>query len=343
LIDNLIGNIAGDKPMPRAHVIVIGNEKGGSGKTTTAMHLIVALLRLGFSVGTLDVDSRQRSLTRYLENRKNTMLKKSLALPLPHHEALDRSTLPLVADADEEERICFTNIITKMMQDNDFVVVDSPGSDANLSRVAHSFADTVITPINDSFIDLDVIAQVDPDSLKVKRPSIYAEMVFKQKMQKLTRDGKALDWIVMRNRLSNIDARNKRNIETAMVDLSKRISFRVAPGFSERVIFRELFLEGMTVLDVIEKEAGINLTLSHVSARQEVRKLLKTLEIPAVDAAIEANVGAGKKEFESETAEDETSESGDSSPASRVSPVLASALSSSSKPVNTSASRYIAS
>ena len=52
----------------RAHVIVLGNEKGGSGKSTTAMQLFVALARAGHRVGALDLDFRQQSFFRYLDN-----------------------------------------------------------------------------------------------------------------------------------------------------------------------------------------------------------------------------------------------------------------------------------
>ena len=53
-----------------AHVVVLGNEKGGSGKSTTALHVAVALLKAGQRVATIDLDSRQKSFTRYIENRR---------------------------------------------------------------------------------------------------------------------------------------------------------------------------------------------------------------------------------------------------------------------------------
>ena len=49
------------------YVIVVGNEKGGSGKTTLAMHVAIALLKAGQSVGIVDLDSNQHGLTRYVE------------------------------------------------------------------------------------------------------------------------------------------------------------------------------------------------------------------------------------------------------------------------------------
>lgn len=271
-------------PAKKAHVIVLGNEKGGSGKTTTCMHLIVSLLRLGFSVGSIDIDARQRSLSRYLENRRQTMLKENVSLPQPQHMVLQRSPYNIVQEAEDDERERFEKAIQRLSASNDFIVIDSPGSDTYLSRIAHTYADTVITPINDSFVDLDVLATVDGQTLKIIKPSIYSEMVWEQKLQRAKRDGGSVEWIVMRNRLSNLDAKNKRFMTQVTGELARRIGFRVAPGFSERVIFREMFLQGLTVLDIVTTGKGVS--LSHITARQEVRDLLKTLNIPSVNERI---------------------------------------------------------
>ncbi len=277
-----------NEQIQRGHIIVIGNEKGGSGKTTTSMHMIVGLLRLGFKVGSMDIDARQRSLTRYIENRKNTMTSENTTLPLPAHVVINRSPYNSADDAEADERDRFTRALARLLVNCDFVVIDSPGSDTYLSRLAHSYADTVITPVNDSFVDLDVLASVDGITMKIQKPSIYSEMLWEQKMQRAKRDGGAIDWVVMRNRLSNIDARNKRMITKVMEELTRRLGFRLAPGFSERVIFRELFLLGLTVLDVVEtNKSGSSLSMSHLAARQEVRDLLGSLRIPAIDARIQ--------------------------------------------------------
>jgi len=270
----------------RGHIIVTGNEKGGSGKTTTSMHLIVGLLRLGFRVGSMDIDARQRSLSRYIENRKATMAKEQTTLPLPTHIVINKSPYNIQEEAEADERERFTRALARLLATCDFVVIDSPGNDTHLSRMAHSYADTVITPVNDSFVDLDVLASVDGITMQVLKPSIYSEMLWEQKLARAKRDGGSIDWVVMRNRLSNIDARNKRMITKIMDDLTKRLGCRLAPGFSERVIFRELFLLGLTVLDVVETNKSGALSMSHLAARQEVRDLLKALRIPTIDARI---------------------------------------------------------
>lgn len=290
-------------PKKPAQVIIVGNEKGGSGKTTTTMHLIVSLLRLGFSVGSMDIDARQRSLSRYIENRRQTITREGRNLPLPHHIIIQKSPFHLLHEAEADERERFLKGLSRIYYSNDFVIIDTPGSDTYLARLAHSFADMVITPINDSFVDLDVLANVDGQTMKIIKPSIYSEMVWEQKLSRAKRDGGTIEWIVMRNRLSNIDARNKRHMTTVLGELSRRIGFRVAPGFSERVIFREMFLQGLTVLDVEENNKA-SLSLSHVAARQEVRDLLKILKNPVIDERI-ASLRIGTSDVQEESAEEE--------------------------------------
>ncbi|MBU0724495.1 MAG: division plane positioning ATPase MipZ [Alphaproteobacteria bacterium] len=264
-------------PVQPAHIIVVGNEKGGSGKSTTAMHVIVSLLRDGYSVGSLDLDARQGTLTRYINNRKRSV-EAGEALPLPRHAFLQPSELPIRAEAEEEDRERFDHIFNDLLARCDFLVVDTPGSNTFLGRLAHSHANTLLTPLNDSYIDLDMLANVDASGRDIVKLSVYSEMVFEQRKARMMRDRGAIDWVVMRNRLSNLNARNKQDIADVMTALARRIGFRIAPGFSERVIFRELFPRGLTMLDLLE--SGESASMSHLSARQEVRNLIEALNLP---------------------------------------------------------------
>jgi chromosome partitioning protein len=234
-------------------------------------------------VASIDLDARQGTLTRYVANRRHLAKQTGIDLPMPTHFAVERrSGLPLGAPLTEEEKPRLKLLIEGAGAGHDVLVIDTPGSDAELSRLGHSYADTLITPINDSFVDLDVLAHVDPTTMAVKGPSHYAELVWEAKKIRAARDGGAIDWIVLRNRLSQLDARNKREMERLVRELAPRVGYRVVPGFGERVIFRELFLQGLTVLDL--KDAGGvagSLSLSHVAARQEVRNLLEVIRVPA--------------------------------------------------------------
>jgi len=266
----------------RPHVIVFGNEKGGSGKSTTALHVMVSLLRQGKAVGSLDIDARQGTLSRYLENREIFMRDTGIRLPMPEHRRLYRSEADSRAEAEAEERqrieTAFAGLSAK-----DFLVIDTPGADTYLSRLAHQRADTLITPLNDSFIDMDLLAKVDREGKKILGPSVYSQMVWEQRQARARTGGRPIDWIVMRNRLSQLDARNKREVAELLDKLATRIGFRIAPGFAERVIFRELFVKGLTLLDL--RESRTNMTMSHVAARNEVRTLLEIMALPGASAA----------------------------------------------------------
>ncbi len=260
----------------RAHIIVLGNEKGGSGKSTTAMHVAIGLLRLGYRVGSIDLDARQGTFSHYMANRFEYSAQQRLSLPIPLHFPIERSKADTVIAQEEQDRDFLNMALEELNTQTDFIVIDTPGSDTFLGQLAHSYADTLITPMNDSFVDLDVLARISPDTKDIKGPSVYTRMVQDQKKIRNNRNGEAIDWIVMRNRLSSLDARNKREVGDLLESLSRQFGFRLAPGFGERVIFRELFLKGMTLLDL--KEApDHHMTLSAVSARQEIRELLRCI------------------------------------------------------------------
>jgi len=263
----------------RAHVIVLGNEKGGSGKSTAAMHLIVGLLRDGYRVGALDLDARQATLGQYVAARKTFAEARGADLPLPQFAAVERSTLDSRAAAEADETTRFTTAINEMA-DCDVIVLDCPGADTFLSRLGHARADTLVTPINDSYVDFAMLAKVDPDNHEVVRPTVYSEMVWEARKRRFARDRGRIDWIVMRNRLGATEARNKRDVGATLEALAKRIGFRTVKGFGERVIYRELYLQGLTLMDVREAGLGIHLSMSHVAARAEVRTLIGAIRLP---------------------------------------------------------------
>lgn len=286
-------------PAGDATVIVIGNEKGGTGKSTTAMHIIVGLLREGYNVGAVDLDARQGTLARYFDNRRIYAAKMDLALPHPSYRAIGLSDLRDSYLAKKNDRLRLAETLVELGASCDVIVMDTPGSDNALSRVAHSYADILITPINDSFVDLDLLGRVDHETNDVRALSHYSEMVWEQKKVRAQRDGGSIDWIVMRNRLASLDTKNKRNMDAALDGLAKRLGFRLAHGFSERVIFRELFLKGLTLLDIREDGTDVTLTMSHMAALQEVRHLLQAIGVPEAVAAPEVEAsgdGPGSKE-----------------------------------------------
>jgi len=259
-------------------IIVFGNEKGGTGKSTTAMHVIVALLREGYRVGAVDLDARQGTLTRYFDNRRIYAARQGLRLPHPVYRTVARSELRDRFAAEKEERERLARALAGLVE-CDFIVLDTPGSDLHLSREGHFYADILITPLNDSFVDLDLLGRIDPSTHRMLAPSKYSEMVWEQKKRRMQAGVGSIDWIVMRNRLASLDSRNRRNMDMALAELSRRLGMRLVAGFSERVIFRELFLKGLTLLDIRDEGTDVTLTMSHLAALQEVRDVIRAIGI----------------------------------------------------------------
>ena len=271
---------SGARPTP-AHVVVLGNEKGGSGKSTTAMHVIVALLKSGARVASIDTDGRQRSLTRYIENRAVWRERTGLPLELPTHFTVPHAEGDTVVEIEEREFRAFAEAVSRTEYGYDYVVVDTAGSNTYLMRVSHAMADTMITPINDSFVDFDVLARVDPETFEVIADSHYAELVTESRRQRRLVDNRETDWVVVRNRLSGVETRNRRKIEGVLHQLAGRVGCRVVPGISERVVFRELFPRGLTAVDTLDRKAlGSDPTASHAAAANEIRGLISALRLP---------------------------------------------------------------
>ncbi len=264
-----------------AFCVVLGNEKGGSGKSTVAMHIAVALLKAGQRVATIDLDSRQKSFTHYIENRRAWAKHARLDLELPSHYCIARSDGALVSDNEATEFNEFAAAVDAIEHTHDFIVIDTPGHDSYLMRLAHSMADTLITPLNDSFVDFDVLGTVDPVTFAVTGTSHFSNMVADARRQRRVVDHATIDWIVVRNRLSMLGSRNKRLVGEGLQELSLRLGFRAVDGFAERVIFREFYPRGLTALDDLDESTfGTRPNMSHVTARQEVETLLKSLKLP---------------------------------------------------------------
>lgn len=262
-----------------AHIIVVGNEKGGAGKSTVSMHVATALARMGKTVGVMDLDLRQKTVASYLDNRTRYLQSIELDLASPLYKPLVGADMDNpTAQANEDALL---RAVDELRPTSDFIVIDCPGSHTRMAQVAHSLADTLITPLNDSFVDFDLLAKVDNDGEKIIGPSVYSEMVWSARQKRAQAGQAPIDWVVLRNRLGAQQMVNKLKLEKAIDRLAKRIGFRVSPGFSERVIFRELFPRGLTLLDL--KDTGVKqLNISNVAARQELRELIKTLNLPDV-------------------------------------------------------------
>lgn len=264
------------------HIIVVGNEKGGAGKSTVSMHVATALARMGYKISVLDLDLRQKTLGRYLENRLSFQQSAGISLPTPSYQSLpdiDPANLEPGENAMDHR---LSAAMAGLRPNSDFILIDCPGSHTRLAQVAHSLADTLITPLNDSFVDFDLLARVDATAEEIEGPSVYSEMVWSARQLRAQAGLEPMDWVVLRNRVGAQQMVNKEKMTRALEKLARRIGFRTGPGFSERVIFRELFPRGLTLLDL--RDVGVTrLNISNVAARQELREMIRALRLPGVE------------------------------------------------------------
>lgn len=275
--------------MTQPRVIVVGNEKGGAGKSTLAIHIVTGLLHAGRRVAIIDLDLRQRSMARFFTNRAAWTTANHQPLPMP--QAPDMGDGKALARADEAEQLARFEAAFAEAGSAEFIVIDTPGGDTALSRAAHARADQIVTPMNDSFVDFDLLGEVDPVTLDLLKPSIYSESVWEARKTRAVTEGRhaAIDWVVLTNRLAVAEARNRRRLEERMTKLARRVGFRVGPGLRDRVIYRELFPFGLTVADLSNDIRPVAVSLAHVAARQELRNLMQAL---GLDGASEATLEA---------------------------------------------------
>ncbi len=272
-------------------VIVVGNEKGGAGKSTLAIHIVAGLLHAGKRVAIIDLDLRQRSMSRFFANRAVWTAGNGQVLPMPVEP--DMGDGKALARADEGEQLArFEAAFAEARRSADFILIDTPGGDTVLSRAAHGLADQIVTPMNDSFVDFDLLGQVDPVTLELQKPSIYSESVWEARKHRAITQGRqaTIDWIVVTNRLAVAAARNRQRLEERMEKLARRVGFRMGPGLRDRVIYRELFPFGLTVADLSNDVRPVAVSLAHVAARQELRSLMLALGLDGgqLDAPLDA-------------------------------------------------------
>jgi chromosome partitioning protein len=283
-------------------VIVIGNHKGGTGKSTFAMHIIVALLKAGKRVASFDLDLNQLTLTRYLGNRHEWVRKHEQKLELPDHYPVREevhgttlrrfvSRLKKIGRAHKDDFIGsgalshsadlrhFISQLKKIgrAHKHDFIVIDTPGGVQHLSLIAHGMADTLITPINDSLVDLDVLVAMEQSDLE-PQPSVYAKMVWRALEARRKVTGRTTDWIVVRNRLESVESSNQHQITQVLDVVQRTLGFRVARGLLERPVYREFFAAGLTVFDPVEGFTGAaESNRPDFLARLEVQNLIREI------------------------------------------------------------------
>lgn len=227
------------RPRSQARIITVANEKGGVGKSTVAFHTAVALADCGHKVLAIDLDRRQQTLSRALTNRGGTAKRLGVRLPLPRHVLLQQ---PSGAQLCQE--------VARAGWDCDYVVIDAAGHDSPIARRAIALADLLVSPVNSSFVDLDLLGRFHPVNGRLLGPGCFAAMVAELRLARMDAGLPALDWLVLQNRKRRDTSHNQDKVDGALRRLAPRLDFRLGAGLSERVAYRELFLLGLTHLDL---------------------------------------------------------------------------------------------
>jgi chromosome partitioning protein len=265
------------RPRPNGHVIVFANEKGGVGKSTLAFHCAVALCDAGARVAVIDLDRHQQTLASALANRDATARSLQVDLPRPRYAVLQQ---PSGAQLSQE--------IARIGNDCNFIVIDAAGQDSAIARRAIAFADTLVTPVNSSFVDVDLLGKLDPVTMHLREPGHFGRLVNELREERVRCGMEPLDWIVMKNRVRTAEVRQQIRIDQALERLAGRIGFRIGHGLVERVAYRELFLFGLTHLDLkrIPKLARMQARTGEEILRLVADLALPHREVPAKHAEI---------------------------------------------------------
>lgn len=267
----VVADIA-QRPKTNARIITVANEKGGVGKSTVAFHLAVALADCGHKVLAIDLDRRQQTLTRTLTNRGGTATRLGVRLPMPRHALLQQHS---------GAQLC--QEIVRAGWDCDYVVIDAAGYDSPIARRAIALAELLVSPVNSSFVDLDLLGRFNPVNGRLLGPGCFAAMVAELRAARAEAGMPAMDWLVLQNRKRRDSSRNQDKVDSALKRLAPRLDFRLGSGLSERVAYRELFLLGLTHLDLRRIP---DLARSKPVALGELNTLLDDLAIDFVNDSL---------------------------------------------------------
>lgn len=229
-----------DRKLPKLHTILFANEKGGVGKSTLAFHTAVALANRGYQVLAVDLDARQRSFARTIDNRHGTAVCLGIDLPTPRCVVLDKPSGALLAQE-----------IARLGAKCDVVVIDAPGHDVPVVRRAIVIADTLVTPVNASFFDLDVIARFDPVTDRMREAGPFARTVLDLRAEQDKRGSKPAEWIVVKNRVRIAEKSHLARTIPRLEQIAEKFGLRLAEGLRERVAYRALLQFGLTAPDLV--------------------------------------------------------------------------------------------
>jgi chromosome partitioning protein len=261
----IISRDLNSRPEIESRIITFANEKGGVGKSTIAFHCAMALCNAGHRVAVVDLDHRQQSMARALENREGTARRLKIKLPSPRSSVLNhQSSASLIQE------------MARIGWDSDFIIIDAAGHDSPVARHAIAMADTLVTPVNNSFVDIDLLGQFDSITMRLKRYGSFARMVQELREVRDHRGQAPTDWVVVQNRMRRLGSTNEQRVTDALGELSNKAGFRLAQGLGDRVAYRELFLLGLTLFDLKHIP---EFSRTHPAAKSEIMQMIADLRL----------------------------------------------------------------
>lgn len=245
-------------------IIIFGNTEPRTGKSLTLAQIAVTLLRAGHRVGTMDLDEDGEGLSLFLHRRRET----DPDLPQPVHRRLPA--------AGRDEKTLATALmlaLTEMAADCDIILIDAPRGVGTLSRMAHGYADIIVTPVRDD--DLSALALFKGNTSRIEKPAPYAEMLEDEAIRRNARGAHPAQWYALRTRRITSALKNKKQSVDILDKISSTFGFTPLAGLHERPLYNDLFTKGMTVADLPGP-----FSMADIAARQEVRSLTTHI-IPA--------------------------------------------------------------
>lgn len=265
VVDNVSRNKTAHAP-----IILFANEKGGVGKTTLVFNTAIDLCNRGYRVLAIDLDFRQRSLARAIENRMASNRCLGLDLPVPKVCVLQQPSGPMLVQE-----------LNRLGSDRDVILIDAPGHDSPVARRAMALAQTIVTPINPSFFDLDVLGHFDPVSLKFRKPGPFAQAILDIRAEQMRRNLLPARWIIAKNRIRGAERSHNKRIEPMLAQLSDQLGLTIAEGLTERVAYRSLLQYGFTISDIKRVPQLAHMQIRNV---KEISRLTNELNIAPIKA-----------------------------------------------------------
>lgn len=235
-------------------IIAIANQKGGVGKTTTAVNLAASLAMAGFRTLLVDIDAQAnatsglgidpKSLTKTIYEVLVNSLKANEAIMetkvprlflLPSHINLVGAEIELIDVTDRERAM--KRALTSLKASYDYILIDCPPSLSLLTLNALSASDSVLIPVQCEYYALEGLGQL-LNTINIVKKHLNPELDI---------EGVLLTMFDSRLRLSNqVVGEVQRYFDTKVFKtvIARNVRLSEAPSFGQPVVIYDPFSSG---------------------------------------------------------------------------------------------------